>query len=130
MAARVYSKNGVLLPYIDSNSRYFLSNCNDNATEFTFKMKIVDDNNWKNLAFMPNTLIKDVRDFMSQYILYTYNQTIPVEFISVMDANYNNTYPDDITIEEASKTSGNEMIANGVFTIHKVSKQDFLTRVN
>ena len=79
---------------------------------------------------MPNTLIKDVRDFMSQYILYTYNQTIPVEFISVMDANYNNTYPDDITIEEASKTSGNEMIANGVFTIHKVSKQDFLMRVN
>ena len=40
MAARVYSKNGVLLPYIDSNSRYFLSNCNDNATEFTFKIII------------------------------------------------------------------------------------------
>ena len=129
MAARVYSENGVLLPYIDSNSRYFLSNINDNATEFTFKMKIVDDNNWKNLAFMPNTLIKDVRVFMSQYILYTYNQTIPAEIIFVMDAN-NNTYPDHITIAEASKTSDCGMMANGVFTIHKVSKQDFLTKVN
>lgn len=124
MASRVYSSNGVLLPYIDSNSRYFLSNCNDNATEFTFKMKIVDDNNWQNLAFMPNTLIKDVRDFMSQYILYKYNQTIPVTFISVMDRHYNDIYPDDITIIEAFKKSG------GLFTIEFVNKQDFLTRVN
>ena len=124
MASRVYSSNGVLLPYIDSNSRYFLSNCNDNATEFTFKMKIVDDNNWQNLAFMPNTLIKDVRDFMSQFILYKYNQTIPVTFISVMDRHYNDIYPDDITINEAFKKSG------GLFTIEFVNKQDFLTRVN
>ena len=124
MASRVYSSNGVLLPYIDSNSRYFLSNCNDNATEFTFKMKIVDDNNWQNLAFMPNTLIKDVRDFMSQFILYKYNQTIPVTFISVMDRHYNDIYQDDITINEAFKKSG------GLFTIEFVNKQDFLTRVN
>jgi hypothetical protein len=124
MASRVYSSNGVLLPYIDSNSRYFLSNCNDNATEFSFKMKIVDDNNWQNLAFMPNTLIKDVRDFMSQFILYKYNQTIPTTFISVMDSHYNDIYPDDITINEAFKKSG------GFFTIEFVNKQDFLTRVN
>jgi hypothetical protein len=124
MASRVYSSNGVLLPYIDSNSRYFLSNCNDNATEFSFKMKIVDDNNLQNLAFMPNTLIKDVRDFMSQFILYKYNQTIPATFISVMDRHYNDIYPDDITINEAFKKSG------GLFTIEFVNKQDFLTRVN
>jgi hypothetical protein len=124
MASRVYSSNGVLLPYIDSNSRYFLSNCNDNATEFSFKMKIVDDNNLQNLAFMPNTLIKDVRDFMSQYILYRYNQTIPETFISVMDRHYNDIYPDDITINEAFKKSG------GLFTIEFVNKKDFLTRVN
>jgi len=124
MASRVYSSNGVLLPYIDSNSRYFLSNCNDNATEFSFKMKIVDDNNLQNLAFMPNTLIKDVRDFMSQFILYKYNQTIPTTFISVMDRHYNDIYPDDITINEAFKKSG------GLFTIEFVNKQDFLTRVN
>jgi len=111
MASRVYSSNGVLLPYIDSNSRYFLSNCNDNATEFSFKMKIVDDNNLQNLAFMPNTLIKDVRDFMSQFILYKYNQTIPATFICVMDCHYNDIYPDDITINEAFKKSG------GLFTI-------------
>jgi hypothetical protein len=124
MASRVYSSNGVLLPYIDSNSRYFLSNCNDNATEFSFKMKIVDDNNLQNLAFMPNTLIKDVRDFMSQFILYKYNQTIPTIFISVMDSHYNDIYPDDITINEAFKKS------NGFFTIEFVNKQDFLTKVN
>jgi len=124
MASRVYSSNGVLLPYIDSNSRYFLSNCNDNATEFSFNMKIVDDNNLQNLAFMPNTLIKDVRDFMSQYILYRYNQTIPETFISVMDRHYNDIYPDDITINEAFKKSG------GLFTIEFVNKKDFLTRVN
>jgi hypothetical protein len=124
MASRVYSSNGVLLPYIDSNSRYFLSNCNDNATEFSFKMKIVDDNNLQNLAFMPNTLIKDVRDFMSQFILYKYNQTIPTTFISVMDSHYNDIYPDDITINEAFKKSG------GLFTIEFVNKQDFLTKVN
>jgi hypothetical protein len=125
MASRVYSSNGVLLPYIDSNSRYFLSNCNDNATEFSFKMKIVDDNNWQNLAFMPNTLIKDVRDFMSQFILYKYNQTIPTTFISVMDSHYNDIYPDDITINEAFKKS------DGFFTIEFVNKpSDFLTRVN
>jgi len=111
MASRVYSSNGVLLPYIDSNSRYFLSNCNDNATEFSFKMKIVDDNNLQNLAFMPNTLIKDVRDFMSQFILYKYNQTIPAKFIFVMDCHYNDIYPDDITINDAFKKSG------GLFTI-------------
>jgi hypothetical protein len=124
MASRVYSSNGVLLPYIDSNSRYFLSNCNDNATEFSFKMKIVDDNNLQNLAFMPNTLIKDVRDFMSQFILYKYNQTIPTTFISVMDSHYNDIYPDDITINEAFKKSG------GLFKIEFVNKQDFLTKVN
>jgi hypothetical protein len=123
MAERVYSANGVLLPYIDSNSRYFLSNCNDNATHFTFKMKIIDDNNWQNLAFMPNTLIKDVRIFFSQYILYKYNKTIPGTFISVMDLN-NYTYPDNITIEEASKNN------DGLFAIDLVSKHDFLTRVN
>ncbi len=61
---------------------------NDNATEFSFNMKIVDDNNLQNVAFMPNTLIRDVRDFMSQFILYKYNQTIPVTFISVMDRHY------------------------------------------
>ena len=124
MAARVYSSYGVLLPYIDSDSRYFLSNINDNATDFTFKMKIVDDNNWQNLAFMPNTLIKDVRNFFSQYILYKYNKTIPGTFISVMDRNYNDTYPDNITIEEASKNNG------GLFAIDLVSKHDFLTKVN
>jgi hypothetical protein len=124
MAERVYSANGVLLPYIHSNSRYFLSNCNDNATEFTFKMKIVDDNNLQNLSFMPNTLIKDVRNFFSQYILYKYNKTIPGTFISVMDMNYNDIYPDNITIEEASKNNA------GVFAVDLLSKYDFLTRVN
>jgi hypothetical protein len=124
MAERVYSANGVLLPYIHSNSRYFLSNCNDNATEFTFNMKITKDNNWHHLAFMPNTLIKDVRNFMSQYILYKYNQIIPVTFISVMDRYYNDIYPDNITIDEAFKKSG------GIFTIEYVSEQDSLTRVN
>jgi len=124
MAERVYSANGVLLPYIHSNSRYFLSNCNDNAIEFTFNMKIVDDNNLQNLSFMPNTLIKDVRNFFSQYILYKYNKTIPDTFISVMDSNYNDIYPDNITIEEASKNN------DRVFAIDLVSKHDFLTRLN
>lgn len=132
--SRVYSSNGVLLPNpspADPSMRYYLSAGHPGAKEYPFRFRIVNDKQWQTMAFMPNTLIKDVRVVMSKYILSSYDRTIPAAVISVMDTNWNNTYPDNMTIDEAFiiNTRQNLFGAN-LFTIETATKGDLLDRLN
>ena len=133
MSHPVYSSNGVLLPDFSPPNVYHLSKEHHNAKEYLFRYRIVNEKQWQTMSFMPNTLIKDVRVVMSKYILYAYNRIIPAFQISVMDTNWNNTYPDNITIEEAFIINTKALagcFGPNLFTIETATKEDILNRLN
>lgn len=132
MSHPVYSSNRVLLPDFSPPNVYHLSEQHHKAKEYLFRYRIVNDNQWQTMGFMPNTLIKDVRVVMSKFILYRYNRTIPAFKISVMDTNWNNTYPDNMTIEEAFNINTKNSIpfSPNLFTIETATEADVLNRLN